>query len=191
MKIHLPGLSRTLNLKPPLPAYLGKSSEFTMQHILRYLGLGLCALTIGACDRAVNPNATSPQADAPPTIVTLTQTGCQFLETEGKDYAYSPKSAEDCKTINQSSLSQRQTQFKPLKLKPGKYIFRVTNRNVPYALGFYLRGQGLSQATLPKVSGGGLSTGVSQDYTIDLKAGTYDLSCPLNPTPDYPLVVEG
>jgi hypothetical protein len=163
-----------------------------MKNPLRVLGLGFCALTIVACDRAVNPNS-SPQAttDDPPTVITLTQTGCQFLETEAKDYAFTPKSAADCQTINQTSRAERARQFKPLKLKPGKYIFRVTNRNVPYALGFYLRGQGLSQASLPKVSGGGLSLGVSQDYPIDLKPGTYDFSCPLNPTPDYPLVVEG
>jgi hypothetical protein len=161
-----------------------------MKNPLRVLGLGFCALTIVACDRAVNSSSPAT-TDIPPTVITLTQTGCQFLETEAKDYAFTPKSAADCKTINQGSLSQRQAQFKPLKLKPGKYIFRVTNRNVPYALGFYLRGQGLSQATLPKVSGGGLTTGVSQDYAIALKAGTYDVSCPLNPTPDYPLIVEG
>jgi hypothetical protein len=162
-----------------------------MKHTLRYLGLGCCALTIVACDRAVNSPATTSAPTAPPTVITLTQTGCQFLETEAKDYAFRPKSAADCQTINQTSLRDRARQFKPLKLKPGKYIFRVTNRNVPYALGFYLRGQGLSQATLPKVSGGGLSPGVSQDYPIELKPGTYDFSCPLNPTPDYPLVVEG
>jgi hypothetical protein len=162
-----------------------------MKNTRRYLGLGLFALTIVACDRAVNPNPTPQAAAAPPTVISLTQTGCQFLETETKDYAFAPKSAADCKQINQDSLGDRAPQFKPLKLKPGKYIFRVTNRNVPYALGFYLRGQGLSQATLPKVSGGGLSPGVSQDYPIALKPGTYDFSCPLNPTPDYPLVVEG
>ena len=45
----------------------------------------------------------------------------------------------------------------PLTLKPGKYIFRVTNSNVPYALGFWLRGDGIvNRATLPSVSGGGL-----------------------------------
>jgi hypothetical protein len=154
---------------------------------LRYLTWGSLAITLIAC----NQTAPSVKPETAPTVITLTQTGCQFLETEGKDYAFTPKSAADCKTINQTSLTNRTRQFKPLKLKPGQYTFRVTNRNVPYELGFYLRGQGLSQATLPKVSGGGLTPGVTQDYTIELKPGTYDFSCPLNPTPDYPLVVEG
>ena len=44
-----------------------------------------------------------------------------------------------------------------LKLKPGKHTFRVTNADVPYVLGFWLRGEGLvGRATLPSVSGGGL-----------------------------------
>jgi hypothetical protein len=65
----------------------------------------------------------------------------------------------------------------------------VTNKNVPYELGFYLRGSGLGRLTLPKVSGGGLTTGKTIDYAIDLKEGSYVYSCPLNPTPDYPIVV--
>jgi len=67
----------------------------------------------------------------------------------------------------------------------------VTNANVPYDLGFYLRGSGLvDKVKLPKVSGGGLSIGTTKDYVIDLVAGEYEYSCPLNPTPDYKLVVE-
>ena len=36
----------------------------------------------------------------------------------------------------------------------------------------------------------GLTTGTTQDYAIELKAGEYLYSCPLNPTPDYKLVVK-
>jgi hypothetical protein len=76
------------------------------------------------------------------------------------------------------------------KLKLGKYIFRVTNKNVPYELGFWLRGATLAQrALLSSVSGGGLLQGKVQDYAIELKSGEYVYSCPLNPTPDYKLVV--
>jgi hypothetical protein len=61
---------------------------------------------------------------------------------------------------------------------------------VPYELGFWLRGEGVvGRATLPSVSGGGLTTGKTQDYAIELKPGNYVYSCPLNPTPDYKLVV--
>ena len=61
---------------------------------------------------------------------------------------------------------------------------------MPYELGFWLRGDGLAaRALLPSVSGGGLVTGKTQDYEIELKPGEYVYSCPLNPTPDYKLVV--
>ena len=125
-------------------------------------------------------------------VITLTQTGCQFLESEnGKDLGFKPASAEDCKKINASSGSKRLAEAKPLVLTPGKYTFRVTNTDVPYELGFWLRGSGLGRVTLPSVSGGGLTRGVSHDYVIDLKPGNYVYSCPLNPTPDYALVVKG
>ena len=78
-----------------------------------------------------------------------------------------------------------------LELKPGKYIFRVTNKNVPYSLGFWLRGKGFGRVTLPGVSGGGLAPGTTKDYAVELKEGEYLYSCPLNPTPDYRLVVTG
>jgi hypothetical protein len=53
-----------------------------------------------------------------------------------------------------------------------------------------LRGEGIAgRVTLPSVSGGGLLAGKTQDYVIDLQPGEYVYSCPLNPTPDYRLVV--
>jgi len=101
-------------------------------------------------------------------------------------------SADDCKTINGKTADGRLGTARVLKLKPGKYLFRVTNKNVPYELGFWLRGEGLlGRATLPSVSGGGLTTGTTKDYAITLEPGEYLYSCPLNPTPDYRLVVEG
>ena len=129
-------------------------------------------------------------AAAEPTVINLTQTGCQFLEPEGKDHEFKTLAAADCKAINKQNGEERLNASAPLELKPGKYIFRVTNQNVPYELGFYLRGSGFGRLTLPKVSGGGLTTGKTQDYHIDLKEGSYVYSCPLNPTPDYPIVVK-
>ncbi len=128
---------------------------------------------------------------ATPTVIDLTQTGCQFLESEkGVDHGFRTTRAEDCVTINERTGGERLAAAKVLELKPGAYIFRVSNRNVPYDLGFWLRGATLLQrATLPSVSGGGLAPGVSRDYAIELKAGEYVYSCPLNPTPDYKLIV--
>ena len=126
-----------------------------------------------------------------PTVIELTQTGCQFVESEnGIDHGYKTTGKEDCEAINDKSGEQRLADAKTMQLKPGKYIFRVTNKNVPYMLGFYLRGAGvLNYATLPRVSGGGLTLGKTQDYVIELKPGSYVYSCPLNPTPDYRLEV--
>lgn len=155
-----------------------------------FLGSSLLLLMFAAGCGNVQSNSEQEVGEAgKPQIVTLTQTGCQFVETESKDHQFKTTKAEDCKGINAKTLAERQKGFKPLQLKPGKYIFRVANRDVPYELGFYLRGEGLNQVTLPKVSGGGLTKGATQDYEINLKPGKYVFSCPLNPTPDYPIVV--
>jgi len=127
---------------------------------------------------------------AEPIVIELTQTGCQFLKPEhGEDHGFETRSAADCKRLNANTSEQRQADAKVLELKAGDYIFRVSNRNVPYELGFWLRGAGLKRLTLPSVSGGGIHTGGSRDYVISLKPGEYLYSCPLNPTPDYKLVV--
>ncbi len=126
------------------------------------------------------------------TVIDLTQTGCQFLEPEGdQDLGYQPASKADCEAINAETAEQRLAAHEPMHLKAGKYIFRVTNADVPYMLGFYLRGDGLIDKTLlPSVSGGGLDEGVTREYEITLEPGEYVYSCPLNTTPDYPLIVE-
>lgn len=130
------------------------------------------------------------------TVVTLTQIGCQFVESEnGTNHGYSPKSADECKTINAKSGGDRLAKAEPIKLKAGKYVFRVTNKNVPYELGFWLRSKDydwrnpLHKLTKTNISGGGLSTGKTNEYEVTLKPGEYVYSCPLNPTPDYRLVV--
>ena len=132
-----------------------------------------------------------PALAAAPTVIEFTQTPCQFLESEGgADHGYASANKADCEAINKRTGADRLAAAKPLTLKPGKYVFRVTNSNVPYGLGFWLRGDGVvNRATLPSVSGGGLTTGATKDYEIELKPGAYVYSCPLNPTPDYKLVV--
>ncbi len=133
------------------------------------------------------------RAAAKPTVIELTQIPCQFLESEdGIDRGYTTTKKADCDAINAKTADQRVASAKPLVLKPGKYVFRVTNKNVPYVLGFWFRGEGIvGRATLPSVSGGGLSTGKTRDYEIELKPGKYVYSCPLNTTPDYKLIVKG
>ncbi len=150
----------------------------------------LLCIALASCSREQTLNdSTSSDRTAEATVVNLTQVGCQFLEVENKDYQYQPANAEDCKKINSETLATRKSKFKPLELKPGKYIFRVKNSNVSYPLGFYLRGEGIKKFSLPKISGGGLTKGTTKDYEITLTSGKYVFSCPLNPTPDYPIVV--
>ncbi|RLL52257.1 hypothetical protein D8Y20_07495 [Mariprofundus sp. EBB-1] len=124
-------------------------------------------------------------------VVYLTQTNCQFIEAEnGLDHHFQSRSSDDCVRLNEKSADQRLAKAKVLRLKAGDYLFRVQNRDVSYALGFWLRGAGLSRLSLPGVSGGGIAMGQSRDYAVALVPGTYIYSCPLNPTPDYILHVE-
>jgi len=131
-------------------------------------------------------------AHAAPQVVVLTQVPCQFVESEGgTNRGYRSSKQEDCERINAQSGAARVQGATPLELKAGRYVFRVTNKSVPYELGFWLRGAGLSgRVTLPSVSGGGLTKGVTKDYEIELKPGEYAYSCPLNTTPDYRLIVK-
>lgn len=150
---------------------------------------GLFLAFLMSCTLQNESNVSSSSQSESATVIKLTQTGCQFLETEAQDYQYQPQQSSECKQINAQTLSERQSKFKPLELKSGKHIFRVINDDVPYELGFYLRGVGIKKLNLPKVSGGGLTQGKTQDYEINLSPGSYVFSCPLNPTPDYPIIV--
>ena len=150
---------------------------------LKALAFGFAGLILGAV--LILPSYSSA---AGPVIVTLTQTPCTIIEAEESPREFVSSGYDDCKRINKETAGERV--FKVLRLKAGPTVFRVTNRNVPYPLGFYVRGKGLKRLTLPKVSGGGLDTGKTMDYSIDLVPGEYLYSCPLNPTPDYPLIVE-
>lgn len=149
------------------------------------LRLGLAAALLLA--------AAGVQAASDARVIDLTQTACQFIESEGGvERGFTSTRYEDCEAINARTGEARLAEAETLVLKPGRYIFRVTNRDVPYELGFWLRGASLiDRVRLPSVSGGGLLTGKTQDYAIELKPGEYVYSCPLNPTPNYRLIVEG
>ncbi len=122
--------------------------------------------------------------------ISLTQTHCQFIEAETEEHYFTASSADQCKAINAKTAEKRLKTAQPLHLKAGDYIFRVKNRDVPYELGFWLRGAGILRWSLPSISGGGIATGKAHDYAIALEPGEYRYSCPLNPTPDYVLIVE-
>jgi hypothetical protein len=129
-------------------------------------------------------------------VIALTQVPCQFVESEnGVNRGFRTVRKADCEAINDRTGGQRLAEARVLRLKPGDYVFRVTNRDVPYELGFWLREKGydwrnpLHKLTKTSVSGGGLMPGKTKDYKVTLEPGEYVYSCPLNPTPDYRLVV--
>lgn len=166
-------------------------ASHTNTHKIILSGLVILAgLPIAEVALANGTNRTLLAQKRQPQVIKLTQVACQFLESESKDYNFVTKKAADCKTANNKNVAERKKGFKPMRLKAGEYVFRVSNTEVPYELGFYLRGAGISGAALPRLSGGGLTQGKTLDYKVTLKPGTYVYSCPLNPTPDYPLIVE-
>lgn len=136
------------------------------------------------------PTVGTAWAGSEPQVVELTQTHCQFIEPEGGDRHLRAFSFGECRRINGQTGKKRLAEARPLRLTAGEYVFRIRNRDVDYELGFWLRGAGVSRLLLPQVSGGGIMAGQSRDYRISLKPGEYRYSCPLNPTPDYVLIVE-
>ena len=160
--------------------------SFTPNAAWKYV-LGAAAVAVATFSYTGSATAEDAQ------IIEITQVNCQFVESEnGINHNFESTRKADCKKINKQTVEDRLAAAETLKLKPGKYIFRVTNVNVDYPLGFYVRGASLiGKARLPKVSGGGLTKGVTKHYAITLKEGEYLYSCPLNSTPDYKLSVSG
>jgi hypothetical protein len=155
----------------------------------------LLSMSLVATALALAPR---PSAASQAEILELTQTSCQFVEVEqGGDHGFVSRTKADCEAINAETGAERLAQAKTLRLKPGTYVFRVTNKSVPYPLGFWLRESGYDEAnyikrlTMTSVSGGGLDTGKTKDYRVELEPGEYLYSCPLNPTPNYRIIVEG
>ena len=160
----------------------------------KILAAGAWAASWGVASSGVS----APAAAAAGRVIELTQVPCQFIESEdGADRRFTSSTAADCRRINASTGARRIAEATALKLAPGRYVFRVTNRSVPYELGFWLRSKGydwrnpLHLLSKTSISGGGLMRGQTKDYAVELKPGEYVYSCPLNPTPDYRLIVEG
>ena len=102
------------------------------------------------------------------------------------------KHADDV-TVIQLSQTPGQYETTSLHLEPGKYIFEVTNKNVDKKLGFYLTPADDAKAQVPNSGLKKLiNTGeTSRTGVVELSAGEYQYSCPLNPTPHYSLNVTG
>lgn len=96
-------------------------------------------------------------------------------------------------------LTQTKDQFltKNLNLKPGKYQFRVVNKDVNKDLGFVIQKAAdqnedvMKTAVINSFTTSLVKKGEAQ-YTgiVDLSIGEYVYSCPLNPTPHYTISVK-
>ena len=101
--------------------------------------------------------------------------------------------AQDVKTV---TLEQTAGEFtvKELRLSEGTYVFNIANVGVDHAVGFVLAPEGktekadhIQNAYVQKT----VATGETQSSKeVALTKGTYTYFCPLNPTPQYKLIVE-
>ncbi len=96
------------------------------------------------------------------------------------------------------SLEQTKGEFtqKALTLTEGTYVFEVTNTNAAPKVGLVLIKDGtdasdaknhIAEAYVTKAVEVGKTESSKE---VSLKKGTYKYFCPLNPTPQYTLVVE-
>ena len=99
--------------------------------------------------------------------------------------------AQEVKTV---SLEQTKGEFtqKEITLSEGTYIFEIANNNVGHNIGFVLAPKSDVKAHIKDA----YVTAQVQNNTketskeVTLKKGEYVYFCPLNPTPQYTLIVE-
>lgn len=81
-----------------------------------------------------------------------------------------------------------------LKLKPGAYIFEVTNKKVDREVGLVVANLNEDGAAGEHIKEGYLSNAINKGETarsqvVVLEEGSYKYFCPLNPTPEYNITV--
>ena len=103
--------------------------------------------------------------------------------------------AQEAKTVQ---LQQTEGEFtvKELKLSEGTYVFEIENTGVDHEVGFVLIKDG-ADASKPEnhIKNAYVQKPVAKGATqnskeVKLEKGTYAYFCPLNPTPQYKLIVE-
>lgn len=103
------------------------------------------------------------------------------------------------KDVTIIELTQTTGEFftQELALKPGKYQFRVNNKDVNKEVGFVIQKSAdkdgdVMKTAVPNSFTTALIKKAEAQYTgiVELKAGQYVYSCPLNPTPHYKLTVK-
>lgn len=130
-----------------------------------------------------------------PQVIEITYEPCRIVEVETFDLSFQAESHADCEMFNAATLDQRLDGAMALELPSGDYVFRVTNRNAPYATGLWVREVGFDPSDpvdlLTKVSvvGHGAVRGASKDVNVTLLPGDYLYSGTAQSTPDYRLRV--
>lgn len=103
------------------------------------------------------------------------------------------EAGQDVETI---SLEQTDGEFtqKTLNLSEGTYVFEIANKDVDHEVGFVLAPKGKTdEANHIKAAyvKSPVETGkTSLTSEVTLEKGEYVYFCPLNPTPEYTLIVE-
>jgi plastocyanin len=99
--------------------------------------------------------------------------------------------AQEVKTV---SLEQTKGEFtqKEIKLSAGTYIFEISNNNVGHNVGFVLAPKTDVKAHIKNayVKEQVQNNTKQTSKQVTLAKGEYVYFCPLNPTPQYTLIVE-
>ncbi len=101
--------------------------------------------------------------------------------------------SQDVKTVQ---LEQTEGEFtiKELHLSEGTYVFEIANNGIDHNIGFVIAPEGKTDAE-HHIKAAYVKEAVSQGKSsmtnqVKLTKGTYVYFCPLNPTPQYKLIVE-
>jgi len=121
-------------------------------------------------------------------VVELKLKRCLIPELDTEVLPLRADKAADCERLNRATRVIRESGIRRLRLKTGKYVFRVRNLDVPWALDLELRGA--HDKSLPLTQGGHIEAGQVYEYPITLAPGVYVLRSPLNATYLYDVLVE-
>ena len=100
----------------------------------------------------------------------------------------------NAQTVKTVSLEQTKGEFtqKKITLSEGTYIFEIANTNVGHNVGFVLAPKSDVKAHIKNayVTAQVKNNEKQTSNKVVLKKGEYVYFCPLNPTPQYTLIVE-
>lgn len=125
----------------------------------------------------------SVEDDGP--VLELHASSCRFADAE-PFWTASESDRDGCIETNRTAFEDR-TQV-AIRVPSGDARVRIVNQGVGRPVGLWIRPTEDPGVTVLSV--GGVADGEAREFEISLEPGTYLYSCPLNPTPDYLLMVE-